>query len=506
MCKCVFARATALTNIRTYKPEDENQPFVSFGKAIASRKVFMRFRHEWIAAIVLAAGNAYAARTQETAPSNHTDAVADQQQPCMTNMKMPGCPKAKAEAAQDGTDQMIMGPENFVQSILSHTGSGTSAQPISTEAPMLMTMKGSWMLMFHANVFVLDEQQSSPRGGDKFFSTSWFMPMAQRKLGQGVFTTRVMLSLEPATVTNRRYPLLFQQGETAYGVPIADGQHPHNFIMEAAALYDLRIGRKALLSVYAAPVGDPAIGPIAYPHRASAIEIPVGTLGHHQQDSTHIADDVLTTGLAVGWLRMEASGFHGREPNEHRWQILQGAMDSWSVRATVQPGQNWSGQYSFGRLHSAEALNPGSDQKRQTASVMYNRPLANDGNWVTSLIWGRTREVPGHLVENSCLLESTLRFARRNHAFTRLEVADRTTELIWGERPLPPGFDEQSAGRVQAYTFGYDRDIGRLSHLDSALGAQATLYKPGSQLRPVYGADPAGFVLFLRLRLTGAKP
>jgi hypothetical protein len=404
--------------------------------------------------------------------------------------------------------QMNMGgtPQNFVQEIEAHSTSGTSAEPNSTPAPMLMSMHGGWMFMLHGNGFIAEIQQTSPRGGDKLFSTNWAMGMAQRSAGPGLLTLRAMLSLEPATVTNRRYPLLFQQGETAYGVPIADGQHPHNFIMEAAALYDLQLGNKALLSLYAAPVGDPAIGPIAYPHRASAIEIPVGTLGHHQQDSTHIADDVLTTGLAVGWLRMEASGFHGREPNEHRWQILQGAMDSWSVRATVQPGQNWSGQYSFGRLHSPEALNPGSDQKRQTASVMYNRPLANDGNWVTSLIWGRTREVPGHLVENSYLLESTLRFARRNYAFTRLEVADRTTELIWGERPLPPGFDEQSAGRVQAYTFGYDRDIGRLSHLDSALGAQATLYKPGSQLRPVYGADPAGFVLFLRLRLTGAKP
>ena len=102
--------------------------------------------------------------------------------------------------------------------------------------------------------------------------------------------------------------------------------------------------------------------------------------------------------------------------------------------------------------------------------------------------------------------QMTLRFARRNYAFTRLEVADRPTELIWGEKPLQPSFEEQSAGRVQAYTFGYDRDIGHVSHLDSALGAQATLYKPGSQLRPLYGADPAGFVLFVRLRLTGAKP
>ena len=90
---------------------------------------------------------------------------------------------------------------------------------------------------------VLNElQQSGPRGFDKFFSTNWLMPMAQRQLGPGQLTARIMLSLEPATVTNRRYPELFQLGETAFGKPIVDGQHPHDFFMEVAALYDLNIG------------------------------------------------------------------------------------------------------------------------------------------------------------------------------------------------------------------------------------------------------------------------
>jgi hypothetical protein len=171
-----------------------------------------------------------------------------------------------------------MHPKDFVQEIEHHAASGTSAEPASTPAPMLMTMKGSWMLMFHANAFVADTQQTSPRGGDKLFSTNWFMPMAEREWGPGQLTLRAMFSLEPATVTGEQYPLLFQQGETAYGVPIADGQHPHNFFMELAALYDLHVGDKGLVSLYVAPEGDPAIGPTAYPHRASALENPVGTL------------------------------------------------------------------------------------------------------------------------------------------------------------------------------------------------------------------------------------
>ena len=289
--------------------------------------------------------------------SGNAPGAQGQGAPCLAGMRMPGCPEPADQQTTEqnqNADLMTMNPQNFVQTIVAHTSSGTSTEPTSTPVPMLMAMKGSWMLMFHANVFVIDQQQSSPRGGDKLFSTNWFMPMAQRKLGRGVFTLRTMLSLEPATITDRRYPLLFQQGETAFGVPIADGQHPHNFFMELAALYDLKLGEKTLLSFYFAPVGDPAIGPTAYPHRASAFEDPVATLGHHQEDSTHISDDVVTVGLTYRIVRIEASGFHGREPGENRWTITQGSMDSWSTRLTLQPGKNWSGQYSYARIASPE--------------------------------------------------------------------------------------------------------------------------------------------------------
>jgi hypothetical protein len=325
------------------------------------------------------------------------------------------------------------------------------------------------------------------------------MLMAQRSLYRGVFTARVMLSAEPATVTDRRYPLLFQQGETAFGIAIADGQHPHNLFMEVAALYDLKLGERTLLSFYAAPVGDPAIGPTAYGHRASALENPVGTLGHHQEDSTHISDDVLTVGLTYRVVRIEASGFHGREPNENRWIITQGGIDSWSSRLTIQPGKNWSGQYSFARIKSLEALFPTENQDRMTASVMYNRPL-HDGNWASTLLWGRTSSLEDRSIFNSFLLESTVRFRKSNYAWTRLESAERSNELILGENPLPPGFIERPIGQVQAYSFGYDHDFNLIPHIASAFGGQFTTYGVPDTLKPIYGSHPFGLALFVRLR------
>jgi hypothetical protein len=424
------------------------------------------------------------------------------------SMDLPSQESGSAQAdmqGMPGIDQQMPGmsmgmqPKNFIEEIEEHSTSGTSAQPNSTPIPMWMTLKGQWMLMFHANVFVNDLQQSSARGGDKFFSTNWLMGMAQRKLGPGTLTFRTMLSLEPATVSDRRYPLLFQQGETAYGVPIADGQHPHNLFMEIAALYDWKLAESTLLSFYAAPVGDPAIGPTAYPHRASAFEDPVGTLGHHQEDSTHIAYDVVTVGLTHRIVRIEASGFVGREPDENRWTIHQAGIDSWSTRLTIQPGDNWSEQYSYARIASPEELFPTETQERMPASVMYNRPFY-EGNWANTILWGRTRSLQDNTIFDSYLFESTARFRERNYVWTRIESAERSNELILGENPLPPGFVEEPIGRVEAYTVGYDHDIDLIPHWASALGAQFTTYGVPDVLKPIYGSHPVGVAVFVRFR------
>ena len=161
--------------------------------------------------------------------------------------------------------------------------------------------------------------------------------------------------------------------------------------------------------------------------------------GHHQQDSTHIADEVVTVGLTHRIFRIEASGFHGREPDEFRWDLDTGQIDSWSTRLTAQPGKDWSGQVSYARIASPEALFPNEDQTRLTASIMYNRRL-HEGNWASTILWGRTRSIQDNSIFNSYLLESTMRFRTRNSVWTRVENVDRSNELLLGENPLPAGF------------------------------------------------------------------
>ena len=389
------------------------------------------------------------------------------------------------------------GEKTLIATLLQHTDSGTGMQPASTPVPMLMTMAGKWRVMFHGEAFLNELQQRGPRGADKFFSTNWFMPMAQRDLGPGQLTLRTMISLEPATVTERRYPELFQQGETAFGRSIVDGQHPHDLLMELAAFYDVKLGEHTLVSFYGGPVGDPAMGPTAYPHRASAAENPMAALGHHLEDSTHIADDVITGGLTYRALRFEVSGFHGREPDEDRWDMDAGKIDSWSTRVTVSAAQNWSLQYSIAHLTSPEAIHPNEDVRRMTASLMYNRPFAR-GNWATTLLWGRNSDLSAHQVFNGYLAESTVHFLNRNNVWERVENVDRTSDLLGAAEP--PNEPERFLARVQAYTTGYDREFSWVPRVSTALGGQVTFYGKPAFLTPTYGAHPVGIAILLRFR------
>lgn len=243
------------------------------------------------------------------------------------------------------------------------------------------------------------------------------------------------------------------------------------------------------------------MGPTAYPHRGSAAENPMAPLGHHLEDSSHISDDVITAAFTYKLARIEASGFHGREPDEFRWDIDSGKIDSWSLRGTLNPAPNWSAQYSFAHLTSPEALHPGEDLQRMTASVMYNRPLLS-GNWASTLLWGRNRDLETGLVWNGYLAESTLKFKERNYVWGRIENVDRTSELLL-RGSEPPGSAERVVGRVQAYTAGYERDLRLIPHLASGIGTEFTLYSAPASLQGAYGSHPVGGLIFVRLRPFG---
>src|SRR5690348_7802093 len=149
-------------------------------------------------------------------------------------------------------------------------GSGTSWQPDSTPMYAEHLMAGGWTLMGHGLVFGGYDYQGSRRGGGQAFSTNWLMAMAQHQFLGGEFGARLMMSLEPWTVGGQGYPLLLQSGEAYRGMPLHDRQHPHDLFMEMAAIYTHAITNDLGWELYGGPVGEPALGPAAFPHRESA--------------------------------------------------------------------------------------------------------------------------------------------------------------------------------------------------------------------------------------------
>jgi hypothetical protein len=383
-----------------------------------------------------------------------------------------------------------------------HVSSGTGWQPAATTAgttdDMWMKSLQAWEVMAHGVVFVDYNQQGGPRGEGKAESVNWLMLMEQHKLGQGSILFREMFSAESLTAPHPGFPELFQTGETYHGQPLVDHQHPHNVFSELSFDYihplALPIKEKIFWEFYGAAAGDPALGPVAFMHRASAVELPMAPLSHHLQDSTHTSFGVLTTGLTIGGsnagFKIEGSVFNGREPDEKRYSIQFAPLDSWSARLSVAASKNWTAQYSYGRLEHPEALEPGS-QRRQTASLEYLRPFIR-GSWATSVVWGRVYKPFDDHHLNSYLLETTANFMARNYVFSRMELVDK--DELFPNNPLLPSY------RIGAYTFGGDHDLiqSRFWHL--ALGADFTFYSKPATLDSTYGKNPISFQIFLRIR------
>ncbi|HLM24398.1 MAG TPA: hypothetical protein VK274_05035 [Pyrinomonadaceae bacterium] len=379
-------------------------------------------------------------------------------------------------------------------------GSGTSWQPDSSPMPMLHKQSGEWLLMFHYNFVAGVNRQGGPRGVTKFESANWFMPSAVRRVGPGTLELRGMFSAEPFTFPPGGSPLLFQTGETYKGEPLIDRQHPHDLFMELSANYTVPIGERASWFVYGGYPGEPALGPSAFMHRASASENTSAPLSHHLQDSTHIAFGVLTTGFTYRWFKLEGSVFNGREPGENRYNFEANPWNSRSIRLWFAPNSNWSMQVSHGLLKNPEALDPG-DVRRTTASISYNKPFER-GNWATSLIWGRNHEShSGEIFNlNGYVAESTVKFLDRNYLYTRLELTDKNSILRDADRISLGIRDHHPSFRIGAYTFGGARDIWNTEKTSLAIGTDLTFYSKPSILDPIYGSNPMSWKAFVRVR------
>jgi hypothetical protein len=373
---------------------------------------------------------------------------------------------------------------------MAREASGTAWQPDSSvhDGPHVMT--GGWMLMAHGVLNGVYDRQDGPRGGDKLFASGMLMGIARRELAHGdALQLKAMLSPDPL-MGRRGYPLLLASGETANGRdPLVDRQHPHDLFMELSASYSVALGGGASLFLYGGLPGEPAFGPPAFMHRLSIMDSPEAPITHHWLDSTHIAFGVATAGLVVGRVKVEASRFNGREPDQHRYDIETGPLDSTALRLSFNPTREWSLQASWARLKHPEQLAPGENQTRWSASAIYTKALGEGRWWSTTLAWGRRsrdrRDFDAGTLESAVGLGAWTLFGRAEYA--------ENDELLAGHGG--PAFD---VGKVSV---GAIRDFRLARHVKLGLGALAAANFVPRALEPLYAGDPKGGMAFVRLKI-----
>jgi hypothetical protein len=376
---------------------------------------------------------------------------------------------------------------------MSREASGTAWQPDATPHAGYDANAGPWMLMGHALLNTVYDRQSGPRGGDKAFLSGMVMAMARRDFSDGgVLQLRGMLSPEPL-MGRRGYPLLLAAGETANGRdPLVDRQHPHDLFMELSASYSLRLGAEGSLFVYGGLPGEPAFGPPAFMHRLSIMDSPEAPITHHWLDSTHISFGVVTAGLTWRSWKLEGSRFNGREPDQHRWDIETGPLDSTALRLSWNPARTLALQASWSRLRHPEQLEPGADQTRWSASAIWTRPLGGGGWWSTTLAWGR-RSGDGSQ-HDALALESAVKLGALT-IFGRGEYAENDELAFAAAGRAGPAY---GVGKV---SLGAVRDFRVAPHLALGLGALAARAFVPRPLAGLYGGARNGAMAFMRLKI-----
>ena len=381
---------------------------------------------------------------------------------------------------------------------MNRDGSGTSWVPDETPIYAYMIHGKKWMTMIHGDFFFRYNKQdvfnAGSRGGSKFDAPNMVMLMTQRRVGRnGLFAINTMISLDPFTVGNGGYPLLFQTGESYKGNILVDRQHPHDLFAQLSLAYTHKVAANTDVSLSVGYPGEPAIGPPVFMHRISGWNSPDAVLGHHYQDATHIAFGVATLGLRHKNFKLEGSVFTGREPDEFRYGFDKARFDSYSARLSYNPTTQWALQVSNAWLHNPEESHSGN-VNRFTASAIHTKMLTASSYVATTLVYGQNKHAGHGPPEPSVLLESTMQWTKAA-LYGRYEFVQKNAEALGLDNVLPAN----PKLNINAITLGTNYILGTFKQTNLTAGVQGTLNVSPSLVKNIYGSAPVALQVYLRV-------
>jgi hypothetical protein len=225
-------------------------------------------------------------------------------------------------------------------------------------------------------------------------------------------------------------------------------------------------------------------------HRTAAMDSPEAPLTHHWFDSTHITFGVVTAGVTLDRWRLEASSFRGREPDEDRYDIETGALDSTAIRLSWNPTDNLALQASWADIESPEALHPDEDEERWSVSGIYTQRMGDHGWWSATVAFSNKERSDGVSLD-AWLAEAGW---HPNDQWTIFACAEaiETDEL---------GGDHGPIESVERLSLGAIRDFRINDTTVFGVGALVQQHFASDALEASYGGDQEGAMAFVRLKI-----
>ncbi len=379
-----------------------------------------------------------------------------------------------------------------------------------------MIMRGAWMFSFSGAGYAQYDNQTTLRGDRQYGITDWEMLMAMRPVRGGMLHLHLMTSIEPFVLRGGGYPELLQNGGTYQHSYLFDRMHPHDALMELSALYEHRVAGPLAMSLYLAPVGEPAVGPVAYMHRPSAANDPFAPISHHWQDADHQSFGVATLGLTTKKFKIEASIFNPREADENHLIVdyRDAKLDAYAGRVSWVPTPRIVANAWWAFLNSHDRLDPTTRMHRFGASVMDEARGPGGGRLSTTVVWGMNLHDHGaghdhgavgispHHLSMSLLAESNLELGERTSLFARAERVEKDGEELGFQ-----GGDILTLYDVRSVVLGAVRTVAQLGRAaEIGVGARAAVnFVPSTLLLYYQTRTPLGFAVYLRVSPHSAK-
>lgn len=368
------------------------------------------------------------------------------------------------------------------ESVLLRNVSGTVSDPGRPNPHLLFgDGDGPWRLFFSGSAHVTYVSETGPaEQRNDTFSTNWLTAGVHRGLGnRGEFLVRWRVSLEPYTI-DEGYPQLLQFVPPDAGGPLFDRMRPHDLFGELAAQFAFRIAGDARLHLYAAGVGDPALGPVPFALRSSSREFAEAPFAYEIQETFHDETKVVTAGIGTRWLMLEASVFSDAVTTGEHTEIDNGDIDSQSARITFRPTPNLAVQISRGELGEGPT-------RRDISSA--------------SLTWGTERGALSAIYTSrddeffdytAIGIEATFRVAR-NTFMARVETVDRPNGFPVNAAPSEPENTEH-------FAVGYLFDFLASNRYRTGVGVNIDYHTQSHELPEEYGHKPQAIYAFVRFR------